>query len=67
MTEKQFTKKKIQQEPNLAKAAEALVGLSYYEWERLKVGVDAVFRREQGEFNRTLELSSPEEVMRYVP
>lgn len=67
MTAKQLIEKNIQEYPDVAKAAEALVGLSYYEWQRLKIGIDEAFKCKQGEFNRTLKLSSSEEVMRLIP
>ncbi len=50
-------------EKKIEEAAKALLGLSYFDWQKLKVGVDSAFDKKEREFKRELELSSSDEIL----
>lgn len=47
----------------IEEAAKALEGLSYHDWQKIKMSVDVVFAKKKGEFERELKLSSGDEIV----
>lgn len=47
----------------IEEAAKALEGLSYHDWQKIKMSIDAVFAKKKGEFERELKLSSGDEIV----
>ena len=47
----------------IEEAAKALEGLSYHDWQKIKISVDAAFTKKKGEFERELKLSSGDEIV----
>lgn len=50
----------------MEKYIEALKGISYFEWIKLREGMDAEFNRLTGEFKRKLELTDVERVEKAI-
>ena len=51
---------------NAIKYAEALKGISYRDWQMLKVGMDRMFQGKLKEFEPELKLSDTEQVGRLI-
>ena len=51
---------------NAIKYAEALKGISYRDWQMLKVGMDRMFQGKLKEFEPELKLSNTEQVGRLI-
>lgn len=47
----------------IEEAAKALEGLSYHDWQKIKISVDVAFAKKKGEFERELKLSSGDEIV----
>lgn len=45
---------------------EALKGISYWEWQKLKEGIDRTFEKEKGEFDKQLKLANTENVKKFI-
>ena len=45
---------------------EALQGISYLEWVKLKEGIDGAFAKEKGEFEKTLKFANSEDAVRVI-
>lgn len=45
----------------MKKYIEALQGISYWDWQKLKAGIDGAFEYEKGEFERTLKFAKVED------
>lgn len=43
---------------------EALQGISYRDWIKLREGIDGAFAKEKGEFEKTLKFANPEDAER---
>jgi len=50
----------------IEKAAKALEGFSYHDWQKIKMSVDVVFAKKKGEFERELKLSSGDEIVKTI-
>lgn len=50
----------------IEEAAKALEGLSYHDWQKIKMSVDVVFAKKKGEFERELKLSSGDEIVKTI-
>lgn len=59
-------KYKPQEVNKVEKYIEALKGISYFEWIKLREGMDAEFNRLTGEFKRKLELTDVERVEKAI-
>lgn len=45
---------------------EALQGISYRDWIKLREGIDGAFAKEKGEFEKTLKFANPEDAERVI-
>ena len=50
----------------MEKYIEALKNISYFEWVKLREGIDSEFDRQIGESKRKLELTDPENVKKII-
>lgn len=50
----------------IEEAAKSLEGLSYHDWQKIKMSVDAAFAKKKGEFERELKLSSGDEIVKTI-
>lgn len=50
----------------MKKYIEALRGISYFEWLKLREGIDAEFNRQIGESKRSLKLTDSEKVEKAI-
>ena len=50
----------------MKKYIEALEGISYYDWIRVKMAVDEAFNIQKGEFDRSLKFANVEDAERII-
>lgn len=50
----------------IEEAAKALEGLSYHDWQKIKMSVELVFAKKKGEFEWELKLSSGDEIVKTI-
>lgn len=50
----------------MKKYIEALEGISYYDWVKVKMAIDEAFNIQKGEFDRSLKFANTEDAERII-